>query len=228
MLEWIRSVLKSPSRLYRLRKRRRAWDENWSTPGFSPKWGGRDAPPEIAEAVASGWLPLSGKVLDIGCGLGEIAAWFAQRGYDALGVDIAPSAVRQAKAVHAALPHPPKFLAVDLSVDVPPGGPFDILIDRGCLHNISKRFVPDFVRCIAAASAPQARMLLFMRAYRNERPFADETETREHVAWTTEALRGYFAIESYTPTYLSSDGKLDPSNPLPGIVYRVRRVASSS
>ncbi len=196
MLEWIRSVLKTARRRHRLRKRSHDWEKQWNTPAFSPKWGGRAAPPEIVEAVASGWLPPSGKVLDIGCGLGEIAAWFAQRGYDALGVDIAPSAVRQAQAVHAALPHPPKFLALDLCTDVPPGGPFDILIDRGCLHGIPKPFVPDFVRYIAAASAPQARMLLFMRAYRDERPFADEIETREHVAWTTEALRGYFAIES--------------------------------
>ena len=38
------------------------------------------------------------------------------------------------------------------------------------------------VRYIAAASAPQARMLLFMRAYRDERPFAGEKETRKRVA----------------------------------------------
>ena len=151
MLEWICSVLRSPSRLDRLRKRGHRWEKQWSTPAFSPEWGGRDAPPEIGEAVASGWLPPSGKVLEIGCGLGEIATWFAQRGYDALGVDIAPSAVRQAQAVHAALPHPPKFLAVDLCADVPPGGPFDILIDRGCLHGIPEKFVPDFVGHIAAA-----------------------------------------------------------------------------
>ena len=43
---------------------------------FSPKWANRGVSPEIVEAVKTGWLPSAGPVLDIGCGLGEIAAWF--------------------------------------------------------------------------------------------------------------------------------------------------------
>jgi len=41
----------------------------------------------VEEAVNGGWLSAEGPVLDIGCGLGDISAWFAQRGYRTLGFD---------------------------------------------------------------------------------------------------------------------------------------------
>ncbi len=169
--------------------------------------------------MASGWLPPSGRVLDIGCGLGEISSWFAGRGYSVLGVDIAPSATERARALHADMRSPPQFLALDLCASPPPGGPFDILVDRGCLHALPGNLVEDFARNVAAAAAPHARMLLFLRAYRGGEPFGDEAATRERVEWVAETLRGHFVIERYAPTSLAPPGDPDPENRLPGIAF---------
>jgi SAM-dependent methyltransferase len=40
----------------------------------------------------------SGRLLDVGCGRGDLASWFAQRGWSVAGVEPAEDAVRQAKA----------------------------------------------------------------------------------------------------------------------------------
>ncbi|NOX29149.1 MAG: methyltransferase domain-containing protein, partial [Actinobacteria bacterium] len=42
----------------------------------------------------------SGPVLDVGCGPGRIAAFLAERGIEASGVDIAPQMIAEARLAH--------------------------------------------------------------------------------------------------------------------------------
>jgi 2-polyprenyl-3-methyl-5-hydroxy-6-metoxy-1,4-benzoquinol methylase len=44
-------------------------------------------PQEVQDAVDSGWFSPGSSALDIGCGMGEIAAWLAQQGFNVLGID---------------------------------------------------------------------------------------------------------------------------------------------
>ena len=40
--------------------------------------------------------PKSGRLLDLGCGAGNNSVWYAERGYQVAGIDIAPSANERA------------------------------------------------------------------------------------------------------------------------------------
>lgn len=92
---------------------------------------------EILEVIASGVFPGSGKILELGCGAGDVALLFAEKGYQVSGIDIAPSAIAWARE---------KALKLGLKADFKVGdvrnlgrwedGSFDAVIDGHCLHCI--------------------------------------------------------------------------------------------
>ena len=149
-------------------KRHMSWESKWSRNDYEPPWAERGIPDEVPGAIRSGWLPRSGHVLDIGCGLGDVAAWFAQQGYTSVGSDIAESAVQKATQRHDAKPPTLTFAATDICSRVPEGGPFDVLLDRGCLHGIPTPLHAAYVRNPLAVSGPRARMMWFMRIHRGQ------------------------------------------------------------
>jgi len=197
------------------------WDKKWSSSSRA-RWADRPAPTEVIEAVDSGWLPKTGRMLELGCGTAEIAAWFAERGYKATGVDIAQAAVDRAAARHDHLSTPIEFFAVDLCTQTLPDRTFDILIDRGCLHQIPQNLVADYVRNISAVAAPGAKMLLFMKAFREGRSLGDVEEVKLRTDWTRRTFAGHFDLERALPTYLNPD---NPKDPLPGMVFWLSRTA---
>lgn len=76
--------------------------------------------------------PLSGKrVLELGCGAGEFAGWFVERGFEFTGIDISPTAIAWAneRGVSGA-----RFLVGDLTAGI--DGEYDLIIDGHCLHCI--------------------------------------------------------------------------------------------
>ena len=85
-------------------------------------------------AVVEAYGLNSGKALDIGCGTGTNAIWLAGAGFDVLGLDLSPTAIEQAKAKAAAAGSGCRFLTTDFLVEDVPGGPFDLVYDRGCFH----------------------------------------------------------------------------------------------
>jgi len=191
------------------------WQRKWaaSTPS---RWINRPPPREVVEAVESGWLPASGTMVDLGCGGAEIAAWFAERGYRATGVDVAPAAVEQAAQRYARLGDSIDFLAVDLCTQTVPDRSFDILVDRGCLHQIPESLVGDYVCNVAAMAAPDARMMVLSKAFREGNPFGDPKETEHWTDWTRRAFEGHFELERAAPTYLNPENEDDP---LPGMAF---------
>lgn len=66
--------------------------EDWSTPKQIKEYL-----PVLEKSLAPDYIPKSGKFLEMGCGAGTYSLWFAQRGYDVYGVDIAPTAIGWAK-----------------------------------------------------------------------------------------------------------------------------------
>lgn len=148
--------------------RRKAWETRWSQDGFNPKWAGRGVARELFDLQESGWLPAGGRVLDIGCGLGEIAAWFANQGYPALGIDLAQSAVEQAEAMHGSS-NKLDFKAVDITdISAIVDQRFDILIDRGCFHTIPGPLIQAYVDSVSSLAADNAKLVIFTRAFRKQ------------------------------------------------------------
>jgi len=91
----------------------------------------------MLDLIASGDLPKSGKVLELGCGAGDVSLLFAQRGYETNGIDISPTAIEWAKEKAAKAGVKANFEVGDVTNLGRWGdGIFDIVVDGHCLHCI--------------------------------------------------------------------------------------------
>ena len=101
----------------------------WDTP----------TPPEIIDVVEGAHALAPGRALDLGCGTSPNVAYLAQHGWDAIGVDISPTAIKKVKknAEGIAGAH---FVVADVTKLTGSGinGPFDLVIDNGCYHTLSE------------------------------------------------------------------------------------------
>lgn len=104
----------------------------------------------------------AGRVLDIGCGEGRHALLFAGVGYETVGVDLQPLAIRRALgfARAAGVRRRLRFLVGDVFA-LPFGpGAFDVLIDYGCLHHVMKKDFPRYLRSTVPLLRPGGHVLL--------------------------------------------------------------------
>jgi len=113
---------------------KKKWEIKWSKPDFSPTWEITEIPKEIKLAVDSEWFPSGASVLDIGCGRGTIAAWFAKQNFKVLGIDWANAAIERAKSEYGEIPGQLEFQTVDICREPFASPPFEVLLDRGCFH----------------------------------------------------------------------------------------------
>jgi SAM-dependent methyltransferase len=114
-----------------------SWNESYAA-GELP-WDTGEPEPLLVEFVASnGVRPAS--TLEIGAGTGTNSLWLAERGFDVLGIDIAPLAMERANAKLNGRTLPCRFAALDFLAGAPSndvlasGSPFEFIFDRGCFH----------------------------------------------------------------------------------------------
>ena len=104
-----------------------------------PPWEIGGPQPALLQVIDGGILDTVGaRVLDVGCGTGDLAIALAARGYEVLGVEISPTAIAQAreKAQRAGVRvHFEVQDATNLSLSQ---APFDALVDSGLLHNLHR------------------------------------------------------------------------------------------
>ena len=89
-----------------------------------------------------------GRLIDLGCGEGFPALIAAEKGYEVLGVDSAPSAIAKCQETH----HHPRLTFVQADVcelSSIPSESFDVAVDLGCLHMLVED--DDARRCIGHA-----------------------------------------------------------------------------
>ncbi len=100
---------------------------------------------ELVELVRSGRLTperlAPGRAIDLGCGAGANAIFLAQSGFEVVGVDFSPVALKKARraSVAAGLSERLRFVQGDLTARSLPGveGPFDLLVDYGTLDDLA-------------------------------------------------------------------------------------------
>jgi SAM-dependent methyltransferase len=82
-----------------------------------------------------------GLVLDLGCGEGRHAFYAAEQGFRVIGVDYEPAAIQRARAL--AIKHPGAdgrvvFQVADLFALPFRPSTFDVIIDYGCFHHVTR------------------------------------------------------------------------------------------
>lgn len=92
---------------------------------------------EVGDVLSAGRAPRAGRLLELGCGAGNMTVWLASLGYRASGIDIAPTAIAWGRSRAAEAGVEVDFeVANVVSMDGYTGGPFDIIVDGHCLHCI--------------------------------------------------------------------------------------------
>ncbi|AGA29668.1 class I SAM-dependent methyltransferase [Singulisphaera acidiphila] len=143
---------------------------------------------EIADQV-------TGAVLDVGCGTGENALFFAERGHPVLGIDFLERPVEEARrkakrrGLHAEFDCRDALTLTELNRQ------FDSVVDSGLFHVFSDEDRVRYVAGLASVTKPGGR--LFLLCFSDEEPGTlgprrvSEQELRDAFAegWAVEEVR---------------------------------------
>lgn len=118
------------------------WSFLWRYWRRRTPWDTGITPPEVMDFLSTA---TPGRALDLGCGTGTNAITMARKGWQVTGIDFAPPAIRQARRKAAQ-----KNLRIDFQVgDITRlenvQGPFDYVLDIGCLHSLDQSQHADYV-----------------------------------------------------------------------------------
>lgn len=136
-----------------------------------------------------------GSVLDAGCGTGENALFFAQKGHSVVGIDFLEFPVQEAKRKAAERGLKVEFLRVDALTLATFDRKFDSVIDSGLLHCFSD---DDRVRYVTGlAHVTKAGGRLFLMCFSEEEPGTmgprrvsqQELRAAFSKGWTIEVVR---------------------------------------
>ena len=97
---------------------------------------------------------ISGPALDSGCGTGEHALFLASLGIEAVGVDVSPTAIRQAQAKARARGLAARFLVCNVLELGAIGLSFRSVVDSGTFHTFDDRERQRYVTALARCAEP--------------------------------------------------------------------------
>jgi len=123
----------------------------------TPPWDIGRPQPAIVRLAETGQI--KGSVLDVGCGTGENVLYLAERGFPAVGIDGAPSAIRKARAKAKARGINVEFEIAD-ALDLSLPAPFETAIDSGLFHVFSDEERPRFRDSLAGVVRPGGNYFL--------------------------------------------------------------------
>ena len=161
------------------------------------------------------------KVLDLGCGTGELALALARRAHQVTGVDISPVAIDAARAKAAAEGLAVRFEVQDATRLSLPSAPFDSVFDSGLLHNLVRHGGADeYLALLPELAGPGATVFLL----------AVSRKAGQDWSLTEEVLRADFAEPHWAGTQIEEiDVVADVDVQqllLPGYLLRTVRASS--
>jgi ubiquinone/menaquinone biosynthesis C-methylase UbiE len=129
--------------------------------GFTP-WDGHPLAQSLRTLVeGSGALP-TGKALELGCGTGDCSIYLAEHGWQVTAVDYVTQPLEKARAKADAAGAVINFARADVTrlSSAGLGGNFGLIVDNGCLHNMSDADRDAYVREVSGMAAPGAQLLI--------------------------------------------------------------------
>lgn len=132
--------------------------------GFTP-WDGHPIAQNLQDLVeGTSQVPAlpAGLALDLGCGTGDASIYLARHGWKVTGVDFVSTALEKARAKARAANLSINFVRADVThlSQAGIGADFELIVDNGCLHNMSDADRDAYVREVSAVAAPDARLLI--------------------------------------------------------------------
>jgi 2-polyprenyl-3-methyl-5-hydroxy-6-metoxy-1,4-benzoquinol methylase len=131
--------------------------------GFTP-WDGHPLPKSLHDLVEGNDAPAlpAATALDIGCGTGDTSIYLALHGWQVTGVDFVARALAKARAKAQARQVSVNFVQADVThlSSAGVGTGFTLIVDNGCLHNLTDKDRDAYVREVTAVAAPDARLLI--------------------------------------------------------------------
>jgi cyclopropane fatty-acyl-phospholipid synthase-like methyltransferase len=159
-----------------------------------PPWDiGRPQP--VFERLAEQGL-LGGALLDSGCGTGENTMLAAGHGADALGVDVSPNAIAQARQKAAERGSPARFEVADALDLGRLGLTFDTVVDSGVFHVFGDEDRARYVASLGSVMRPGA--ICYLMCFSDRQP-GDAGPRRVSQDELTAAFRHGWTIDSITP-----------------------------
>jgi SAM-dependent methyltransferase len=123
-----------------------------------PVWDTGISPPELLHFIEQN---PPGRALDLGCGTGTNVITLAQNGWQVTGVDFVPRAIRQARRKIQQAGVQAEVIVDDVTSLKTVSGPFDLILDMGCFHSLSKTDKSAYTQNIQRLLAPAGTFLLY-------------------------------------------------------------------
>jgi SAM-dependent methyltransferase len=150
-------------------------------------------PSDFAKRVAS-LLGVPARVLELGCGTGADAAYFASLGHDVLALDFAPEAVRFARDYYGPLDRL-RFEVQDISRTplLLPSDGVDLIYARLSLHYFTDAFTRSIFTELRRLLAPQG-LLAFMCKSTSDPRYGEGTEIEPDM-FESDHARHFFSLD---------------------------------
>ena len=203
------------------------WERQWINPEFNPFWKTDQPQKELVEAIDSGLFPKNQRVIDVGCGNGQVSRWLAGQGFAVLGLDYSAAAIENCRRLSAGHPNAPIFKVADLCREDLRLEPVFSLVDRGCFHRIVGNLRHLFAQNIARATVEGGHFLLLAGTFKDARVVnysgvRSEQKLREHVG---EIFGDHFLIERAEPALINA---VDGQEGMPAVAFWMVRKSKSA
>ena len=123
-----------------------------------PPWDTGVSPPELFDFIKNNQ---PGRAIDIGCGTGTNVITLAQASWRVTGVDFAPRAIKLARQKLKRSGLKANIRVGDATSLTGISGPFDLALDLGCFHGISKEGRAKYLDQLDHILAPNGFWLLY-------------------------------------------------------------------
>jgi SAM-dependent methyltransferase len=122
-------------------------------------WDIGAAQPVVVEAERAGRF--HGAVLDVGCGLGDNAIFLAGQGHQVTGIDVAATAIEQARQRATEQGVDVEFTVADATSLAGFEGRFDSVLDAACYHCLGEDARHEYAAALHRATRPGALLTVF-------------------------------------------------------------------